>query len=200
MAGERKEASVVGSFLAVTLMVVVVATSSMPVARGQDLEKDDASTSCPGDYSKLCGKDPACTAMVETACRDNGESVESIKGMFSALSIVGGDNYDFASTAWPWGHAALLAAVDDHGGCPGNKTVEQFAGEHCVKDLDAACKDPTCTDGAHIECYRTASKFCYIKATTADQDAINANMDCFVSCCEKKKTSEECRKVCILNK
>ncbi|EMS57777.1 hypothetical protein TRIUR3_13603 [Triticum urartu] len=132
--------------------------------------------------------------MVETACRDNGESVESIKGMFSALSIVGGDNYDFASTAWPWGHAALCAAVNEHGGCPGNKTVRQFAGEHCMKDLDAACKDPTCADGAHIECYGTASRFCYIKATTADQDAIYANMDCFVSCCDKKKTSEECRK------
>ncbi|XBH95381.1 hypothetical protein VPH35_085947 [Triticum aestivum] len=174
MAAERKT-SVVGSFLAVTLVVlVVVATSSMPVVRG------DEKSACLGDYSKLCGKDPACTTMVETACCDDADSVKFIKGMFDELATVGGDNNDFASTAWPWGHAALRAAVDEHGACPGNKT------------------DPSCTDDAHIECYRTASRFCYSKATPTDKKAIQQNLECFKSCCAKKNNSEECRKVCIL--
>ncbi|XBJ06390.1 hypothetical protein VPH35_025021 [Triticum aestivum] len=177
MAGERKEASVAGSFLAVTL--VVVATSSMPVVRGDD------KSACVGEYSKLCGKDPACTTMVETTCRDDADSVKASKGMFDEL-------------AKPWGHAALRAAVDEHGACPGNKTVGEFAGEHCIADLGAACKDPSCTDGAHIECDRTASTFCYIKATPADKNAIQQNLDCFKGCCEQKSTGEECRKVCIV--
>ncbi|KAF6998168.1 hypothetical protein CFC21_014311 [Triticum aestivum] len=184
----------------VAVVVVMVATSSMPVARGQDLEKDDASTSCPGEYSKLCGEDPACTAMVETACRTDADSVESIKGMFAELAKVGGDSKGFAFTEWPWGHVALCAAVNEHGACPGNKTVEKFADEHCINDLSVTCLDPICHDGARVECYRTASRFCYIKANPADKKAIQQNLDCFKSCCAEKKKSEECRKECILNK
>ncbi|EMS60856.1 hypothetical protein TRIUR3_18219 [Triticum urartu] len=102
MAGARAG----GSFLAVTL-VVVVAASSMPVVQG-----DDKST-CVGEYSKLCGnKDPACTTMVETTCHDDANSVKTIKGMFDELAKVGGDNYGLASTARPWGHVALGDAVD----------------------------------------------------------------------------------------
>ncbi|KAM3393725.1 hypothetical protein ACQJBY_014452 [Aegilops geniculata] len=187
--------------VAAVVVVVAVATSSMPMARGQDLEKDDASTSCPGDYSKLCGKDPACTAMVDTACRTEDDAVESIKGMFAELAKVGGDSKGFAFTEWPWGHVALCAAVNEHGACPGNKTVQEFAGEHCVNDLSVTCLDPICHDGARVECYRTASRFCYIKATPADKKAIEQNLGCFKSCCaEKKKKGEECRKECILNK
>ncbi|KAF7005578.1 hypothetical protein CFC21_020693 [Triticum aestivum] len=188
--------------VAVAVVVVVpVATSSMPVPVAREEDKDDASTSCQGEYSKLCGKDPACTAMVETACRTDAVSVESIKGTFAELAKVGGDSKGFAFTEWPWGHVALCAAVDEHGACPGNKTVEEFAGEHCINDLSVTCLDPICHDGARVECYRTASRFCYIKATPADKKAIEEKLKCFKGCCaEKKKKSEECRKECILNK
>ncbi|KAF7012819.1 unnamed protein product [Triticum aestivum] len=182
------------------VLVVVVATSSMPVARGEDLEKDDASTSCPGEYSKLCGKDPTCIAMVETACRTDADSVESIKGMFAELAKVGGDSKGFAFTEWPWGHVALCAAVNEHGACPGNKTVEELAGEHCINDLSVTCLDPICHDGARVECYRTAARFCYIKATPADKKAIEEKLKCFKGCCAQKKKGEECRKECILKK
>uniref|UniRef100_M8BSC7 Uncharacterized protein n=1 Tax=Aegilops tauschii TaxID=37682 RepID=M8BSC7_AEGTA len=194
MAGERKEANAGGSSLAVTLVVVVVAASSMPVVKGDD------KSACVGEYSKLCGKkDPACTAMVETTCHDDADSVKAIKGMFDELAKVGGDDYGLASTARPWGHVALGDAVDEHGACPGNKTVSEFAGEHCIPDLDAACKDPSCSDGAYIECGSAASRFCYIKATPANKKAIQQNLDCFKSCCAQKK-SEDCRNQCILNK
>ncbi|KAI4969068.1 hypothetical protein ZWY2020_046398 [Hordeum vulgare] len=178
--------------LAVTFVVVVVvaaATSSMPVL----VMGDEKAPSCPDEYSKLCGKDSACTTMVDTACRT--DSVELIKGLFAKLAMVGGDNYDFASTAWPWGHEALRSAVDAHGACPGNKTVGKFAGEHCIKDLNEACKDPTCTDEVYIQCYQTATRFCYIKATPIHKKAIMQNMDCFAACCDQKKQSEACRKM-----
>ncbi|KAI4964677.1 hypothetical protein ZWY2020_059987 [Hordeum vulgare] len=100
--------------LAVTFVVVVVvaaATSSMPVL----VMGDEKAPSCPDEYSKLCGKDSACTTMVDTACRTDADSVELIKGLFAKLAMVGGDNYDFASTAWPWGHEALRSAVDAWG-------------------------------------------------------------------------------------
>ncbi|KAE8773745.1 hypothetical protein D1007_53985 [Hordeum vulgare] len=179
--------------LAVTFVVVVVvvtATSSMPVL----VMGDEKAPSCPDEYSKLCGKDSACTTMVDTACRTDADSVELIKGLFAKLAMVGGDNYDFASTAWPWGHEALRSAVDAHGACPGNKTVGKFAGEHCIKDLNEACKDPTCTDEVYIQCYQTATRFCYIKATPIHKKAIMQNMDCFAACCDQKKQSEACRK------
>ncbi|XBI97330.1 hypothetical protein VPH35_017713 [Triticum aestivum] len=183
MAGARAG----GSFLAVTLVVVVVAASSMPVVKGDD------KSACVGEYSKLCGnKDPACTTMVETTCHDDADSVKAIKGMFDELAKVGGDNYDYASTAMSWGHVALGHAVDEHGACPGNKTVGDFAGEHCIPDLDAACKDPSCSDGAYIECGGAASRFCYIKATPADKKAIQQNLKCFKECLAQKKKSEDC--------
>uniref|UniRef100_M8BG82 Uncharacterized protein n=1 Tax=Aegilops tauschii TaxID=37682 RepID=M8BG82_AEGTA len=137
--------------------------------------------------------------LAKTTCRTDADSVKSIKGMFAKLAKVSGDSKGFAFTEWPCGHVALCAAVNEHGACPGNKTVKEFPDEHCINDLSMTCLDPICHDGASIECYRTAARFCYIKATPANKKAIEENLKCFNDCCVQKKKSEECRnKECIL--
>ncbi|KAI4969069.1 hypothetical protein ZWY2020_046399 [Hordeum vulgare] len=89
---------------------------------------------------KLCGKDSACTTMVDHGLPHRRRWRGVDQGLLAKLAMVGGDNYDFASLAWPWGTRPSIRPSAAWG-LPGNKAVGKFAGEHCIKDLNEACKD-----------------------------------------------------------
>ncbi|KAI4969070.1 hypothetical protein ZWY2020_046400 [Hordeum vulgare] len=93
--------------------------------------------SCP-TVLKLCGKDSACTTMVKRPAAPP-DSVELIKACCQARHG-GWRQLRFRFYGMALGHEALDRPSAAHS-LPGNKTVGKFAGEHCIKDLNEACKD-----------------------------------------------------------
>nr|BAK06927.1 predicted protein [Hordeum vulgare subsp. vulgare] len=193
MAAKRKAGS-----LLVVILVVAVATSCVPVAFGNE----KAAPTCLTEYSKLCGKgekkDVACTAMVDKACGTEATSVTFIERLFTELAEVGEKKEEVFNIQTSGGQDALKESVDKHGGCPGNKTVKDYATQ-CGADCDKACMEPTCTDHCYLDCPYMAARFGYIMATPANKKAIEQDMDCFKRCSKEKDSSDnKCRDTCKL--